>query len=740
MTRSASYRRIDKLYSEFLDTAANGHAAHGLSLLRIILRYHRSERNSFDFLDNIPDQNEISLYRLSMISEDLGFRSRCIHLSPEQLFGEAHFPCIIQSGHNNFKILFLRRRLHSKCIDCLTPGQKVTSYSKREFITSYAALDNGLIPTLLLEPADNFFRSDRNTQKRSARHSIAKYFLERKTSFGIILFSFLITSMAQISAPFLMQAIVDAGINPKDIDYVAIILGAQLFLVLSKVSAEYISNSLILHASTVVNVNVLSDFLIKLARLPIFYFDRHHVGQILQRIDDSREIQRFLASTLSIFYALINFVVFSILLLIYNVQLFLFLLASFSLYFFWTIAFLKARKKINDRIFEASSKENNVMLQYLQGMPEIRLHNSARSRRWEWEGIQGLKYRLLNRRLRLDQFQHAGATLISQGKDVFLTYLVARLVIHDDLTLGGMVAILYIISQLSGPIDQFIGFIPTAQDARISLGRLNEVHRIKEDGAMDGSPLLRMPPCKTITITGLSFAYPNAETHRILKNINLNIPENKITAIVGSSGSGKTTLLKILLKFYPHYQGGISIANTDFKKIEPSFWRDQCGAVMQDGYIFSDTIAKNIAVGHEEPDYSRLRDASRMVNILSFIDALPLGFDTLLGAGGMEVSQGQKQRILIARVIYKDPQFLFFDESTNSLDTKNERQIWENLESFFRKKTVVIVAHRLSTVRNADNIVVIHDGEIVEEGNHSFLSQHKGYYFELVKNQLELGA
>jgi len=739
MTRSASQRRITKLYSKFLDTASAGHAGNGLSCLRIILKYHHSNQKSFDVLNNIPDNEEMSLYQLSTISEELGFRSRCVNLSPEQLFSEAPFPCIVQSRHKDFEILFLRRLLHRTCVDCLMPGKGVTSYTKDEFVKSHPLSDNAFIPALLLESADDFFKSDRNIRERSTLRSISKYFIERKKSFSMVIFAFLIISFLQMIAPFLMQEIVDVGINPKDINFVTTILAAQLVLVLGRASAEFISNSLMLHASTIINVNILSDFWIKLSRLPVFYFDRNHVGEILQRISDSRNIQGFLSSVLNTFYSLINFIVFSILLLMYKLELFLVLLAGFALYTLWIAVFLGVRKKINQQIFEASAKENNITLQYLQGMPEIKLHNDAKSRRWEWEGLQGLKYRLFSRRLRLDQLQHAGTILITQGKDIFLTYLVARLVINDELTLGAMVAIQFIVSQISSPIDQFIGFIQVAQDAKNSLDRLNDVHRLEEEGSPAGRSPSRLPQCKTISINRLSFAYPNGEDNLILNNVNLMIPENKTTAIVGVSGSGKTTLLKILLKFHPEYQGDITLANLDFKKIDPSFWRDQCGAVMQEGYIFNDTIAKNIAVGYGEPDYPRLRDASRMVNILSFVESLPRGFDTMLGAEGMEVSQGQKQRILIARVIYKNPQYLFFDESTNSLDANNERQIWENLEGFFRNKTVVVVAHRLSTVKNADNIVVIHNGKIVEQGNHSLLSRKKGHYFELVKNQLELG-
>jgi ATP-binding cassette subfamily B protein len=739
MTSNASKRRITRLYSEFLHTTTDGHSGNGLSCLRIILRYHDSEARLSDMVKSLDDRQGMSLYRLSTISEELGLRSRCINLTPEKLIGDATFPCIVETSHKNFTILFLRRALHRTWLDCLTPGKGVVSYTKREFVKSYSQPDRRLIPALLLEPADDFFMSVQNARGSSAQRSIVRYFMARKKSFGVVLFSLLIASFLQMIIPFLMQAIVDVGINTKDFNYITLILFCQLFLILSRASVEFFSNYLLLHASTVINVNILSDFWIKLSKLPVFYFDRNHIGQILQRINDSREIQQFLNNILITFYFLVNFIVFSVLLLLYKLELFLVLFAGFGLYSLWIFAFLGARKKNNQEIFQATSRETNIGLQYLQGMPEIRLHNDTRSRRWEWEGLQALKFNLFSRRLRLEQLQRFGGILISQGKDMLLTYLVARLVIHGELSFGAMMAIIFIVGQLSAPIDQFIIFIKAAQDARISLDRLNDIHHLEEESLPPGERVNRLPKCKTITLDKVSFAYPNAKNHLILDNVNLKIPENQTTAIVGVSGSGKTTLLKILLKFLPQYQGDITIANTDFKKIDPSLWRDQCGAVLQDGYIFNDTITKNIAVGYEEPDYHRLKDACRMVNILSFIESLSNGFETMLGAEGMEVSQGQKQRILIARVIYKNPKYLFFDESTNALDARNERQIWENLEGFFRNKTVIVVAHRLSTVRNADNIVVIDNGRIVEQGNHSLLSRSKGHYFELVKNQLELG-
>jgi ATP-binding cassette subfamily B protein len=375
----------------------------------------------------------------------------------------------------------------------------------------------------------------------------------------------------------------------------------------------------------------------------------------------------------------------------------------------------------------------------VQGMQEIRLNNAEQLKRWEWENIQAGIFKLNFKTLTYSQFQQAGALLINQGKDVVITFLVASLVIEGKLTFGAMLAIQYIIGQLSGPIEQFVGFAQSAQDAKISMERLNEIHQLKDEENINTTYIHQLPDNKTIRFNNLSFTYPGAGNEPVLESINLEIPEGKVTAVVGVSGSGKTTLLKLLLKFYDHYNGEIKIGETNFKYISSSFWRKQCGAVLQDGYIFNDTIARNIAVGGEVINYKKLIHCCKTANILSFIESLPNGFNTQLGSEGVGISQGQKQRLLIARSIYKSPEYLFFDEATNALDANNEKAIVENLQDFFKGRTVVVVAHRLSTVKNADKIIVLYEGKIAEEGTHQQLSQQRGRYFELVKNQLELG-
>ena len=487
--------------------------------------------------------------------------------------------------------------------------------------------------------------------------------------------------------------------------------------------------------------------------LPLSFFDTKLTGDIMQRLQDQHRIEQFLTgSTLNTFFSLFNLVIFSIVLLLYNRDVFFIFAIGSILYLTWIRFFLKYRRNLDYKRFSVASRENSATMQMIHGMHEIKLNNAEHLRRWEWEGLQASLFKLSFRSLSLSQYQQAGAFFLNEGKNILITFFVAKLVLEGQLTLGAMLAIQYIIGQLNSPVEQLISFTQQAQDAKISLERLNEIYQVEDEEPADKEFINQLGEHKSIHITNLSFTYAGAGNEPVLQNVNLHIPEGKITAIAGMSGSGKTTLLKLLLKFYEHYKGEIIVGgNSQFpsqggegsgvrlKYIRPKFWRSLCGSVMQEGYIFSDTISKNIAVSDEEPDYQKLLHACKVANILSFIESLPLGFNTKIGAEGNGISAGQKQRILIARVVYKNPQFLLFDEATNSLDANNEKEIMENLQEFFEGKTVIIAAHRLSTVKNADKIVVLHNGIITEEGTHEELSKRKGEYYELVKNQLELG-
>jgi ATP-binding cassette, subfamily B, bacterial len=714
----------------------------GLACLSMVAAHFHKELEPGYLQQLTGVQGEISFTGLSQAAEKLGFRSKIVQLTTRQLLREVLLPCILQWDGDRYAVLMPGGRwsLFSKTVRCAHPGEDVRTYSRQEFMQHWLADKQIKGKALLLEPTFRFHALKSDKKPGLSWRLMIQYFRQSRWQIAKVIASLLITSLLQLIFPFLMQSIVDVGITTLNLDYITLVLIAQLMLVFSQATVDFIRSHLLLHISTVVNLSILSDFWIKLTRLPIAFFDRQHTGDIMQRINDNKEVQNFFTGpALNTMFSLINFLVFGIVLIMYKVKLFVVFGIAVILYFLWMRLFLPIRRKINYQVFDVSSQENNSTVQMVQGMQEIRLQNVEQAKRWEWENVQVDIFRLHFKSLTYGQLQTAGAIILNHGKDAILTFMVAKLVIQGELTFGAMLAIQYIIGQLTGPVEQFNGFVQDIQDARISMERLNQIHAIDDEEDIDKKYILQLPPERSIHIKDLRFTYPNTGKEPVLNNISLEIPAGKTTAIVGESGSGKTTLLKILLKFYSQYDGEVQIGGHNFNDLGPSFWRKQCGAVLQDGYIFNDTIAKNIAVQYEEPDTARLMEACRIANILSFIEASPLGFETRLGAEGMGISQGEKQRILIARAVYRNPSYLFFDESTNALDANSEKVIVENLKDFYKNKTVIIVAHRLSTVRNADKIIVMHKGSIIEQGNHQSLAERKGKYFSLVKNQLELG-
>jgi ATP-binding cassette subfamily B protein len=545
--------------------------------------------------------------------------------------------------------------------------------------------------------------------------------------------------MLMLIFPFLTQALVDKGINNKDIHFIYLVLAAQLMLLLSKTSIDFIRNWILLHISMRINISLVSDFLIKLAKLPMHFFDTSQLGDIIQRMSDHDRVQRFITSqTLNVFFSLFVFIVFGIVLLVYSLKIFLIFVFGSLLYIAWILLFLKKRKILDYKVFEQRSKNQDKTFQFISGMQEIKLQNCDKRKRWEWEDVQADLFDIQKESMGLYQKQEIGNILINEIKNITITIVAAISVINQEMTLGMMLATQYIIGQLNSPIEQVVKLIQDYQDTKISLDRINEIHNRNEEND-DSREKIILPDSGKIKLSNLTFQYEGPHSPNVINNINLSIPEGKTTAIVGASGSGKTTLIKLLLQYYEPVEGEIQIGNTTLSEINTISWRNHCGVVMQDGYIFSDSIARNIAVTDEVIDKERLLYAVETANIKSFIESLPLRYDTIIGSEGQNLSQGQKQRILIARAVYKNPKFLFFDEATNALDANNEKVIIENLVPFYKHKTVVIVAHRLSTVKNADNIVVLENGKIAEQGNHETLILQKGSYYELVKNQLELG-
>lgn len=726
----------------------------GPTCLKMIARFHGKHCNINGLKQAAGfGKDGVSLLGVSIAAENIGFRTQGVRLSYHELTKNAPLPCIILWGQKHFVVLADCRKSmfgNQEVLKVADPAIGLARYTKKEFlnkwITSVNESGDALGTALLLEPTPRFFDEDEESKKdrRLSWSLVLQYLRTSKWQIIQIFIALIIASLLQLTLPFLTQNIVDKGINSQNMRFITVILVAQLMLIFSKTIVDFFRSRLLLGVSSLVNISILSDFWIKLTRLPISYFDMYHTGDTLQRISDNRQVQSFLTgSALTTLLSMLNFFIYAGILAYYNVQLFFVFIAGSAIYFLWIRMFLRVRRKLNYQTFNLSAKANTATLQLVQGMQEIKLNGAEQLKRWAWESIQAGIFKLSLKNLSYSQAQQAGALFINQGKDAVTTFLVAKLVVDGQLTLGAMLAIQYIIGQLSSPVEQFIMFVQNAQDARISLERLNDIHQLKEEENeseyKDSQIYSQQPPVsREIVLKGLTFSYPGTKDSAVLDNINLVIPQGKITAIVGSSGSGKTTLLKLLLKFYDNYTGEIRIGGALLKYMSPAFWRKQCSSVRQDGFIFNDSVAGNIAVGDDQPDYQRLIEATQNANIFPFIESLPAGFNTRLGTDGVGISAGQRQRILIARALYRNPQYLFFDEATNALDASNERVIVNNLQGFFVGRTVVVVAHRLSTVRNADKIVVLHDGKIIEEGTHVELSLLKGKYFELVRNQLEL--
>lgn len=595
---------------------------------------------------------------------------------------------------------------------------------------------------LALEPSPDFYtrEDEQESERKSGLGFFFRYLFPYKKELIHLLLGMLVVSMLQLIFPFLTQSLVDTGIRDGNLSFITLILIAQLVVSVSQLSVEFIRSWILLHVNTRINISLISDFLIKLMKLPLRFFDTKMVGDIMQRIGDHNRIESFLTgSSISTLFSFFNFFIFGFILAYYSPLILGIFLLGNTLYVGWVLIFMKYRRELDIRRFAQAAGEQSSLIQLVTGMQEIKLNNCEKQKRWQWERIQVKLFRISVKGMALGQVQQVGSVFFNQTTNILISFIAAKSVVGGEMTLGMMMSLTYIIGQLNAPVSAFIGFVRQLQDAKISLERLNEIHGKEDEESKATSQLSTLPEKKEITVNHVYFSYDGADRDYVLEDVCLTIPQQKITAIVGASGSGKTTLVKLLLGFYTPNKGEIRLGDTPIAMINPHLWRAKSGAVMQDGFIFSDTIANNIAVGAEQIDIERLRHAVTVANIRDFIDALPLGYNTKIGMEGNGISQGQKQRLQIARAVYKNPEFLFFDEATNALDANNEKEIMEHLNEFYRGKTVVVVAHRLSTVRNADKIVVLDKGRIAEEGTHRQLTEKRGMYYQLVKNQLELG-
>lgn len=725
----------------------------GPSCLRMIAKYYGRSYSLQTLREkSFITREGVSMLGISDAAESIGIHTQGVRINFEQLVEDVDLPCILHWNQNHFVVCYgikRKKKLFSSdepeySIKIADPGGEKYTMDKAGFLKCWLSskLDNKDTGTvLLLEPTPDFYHQEDDQEKQDKNLSYFwGYLRPYKSQIIQLIVGMLIGSVLSLIFPFLTQAVVDQGIGNNNLSFVTLVLIAQLVLFVTQMSVEFIRSWISLHMNTRIGITLISDFLTKLMKLPLRFFDAKNIGDIMQRIGDHSRIQSFMTgSTLTTVFSFFNFFVFAIILAYYNLTIFFVFLIGNTIYVSWILFFMRYRRKLDHMRFAQSSANQGSLIQLVTGMQEIKLNNCEKQQRWRWERIQVKLFKISIKGTALGQYQQLGSIFFSQTTSLFVSFLSAKAVIEGDITLGMMMSISYIIGQLSGPIGQVIGFAQSLQDAKISLERLNEIHNKEDEEQTLNDKINDLPDDKTLSLEKVYFNYDGADRDYVLDGLSIKIPQNKVTAIVGSSGSGKTTIIKLLLGFYPPLKGELKVGKTLVGDINPHLWRQKSGAVMQDGFIFSDTIANNIAVGEDSIDKKKLRRAVTVANIKEFIDSLPLKYNTKIGMEGNGISQGQRQRLLIARAVYKDPEYLFFDEATNALDANNERIIMNNLNEFYKGKTVVIVAHRLSTVQNADNIIVLEEGKVIEEGTHKELTEKKGAYYTLVKNQLELG-
>ena len=717
----------------------------GIACLQMVCKYFGREY-TLDSLSKLcfATAEGVSLLGINEAANTLGLHTTCARATT-MVLGKVPLPCILHWNQNHFVVLYKVKK--GKNFYVADPGKGLVVYTLEEFkqhwiSTSSNGEDKGI--AMFLETTPAFFtykmEGEENIKEKRSFRFLFGYVKKYRKYFGQIILGLIVGSLLQLVLPFLTQSIVDVGIKNQDIGFVWLILLGQLMLTISRTAIDFIRRWLLLHISLRINISLVSDFFIKLLKLPMSFFDTKLMGDLIQRMNDHSRVNNFLTQqTLNITFAILTFLVFSVVLFFYNKLVFAIFLLGSILYGAWMTLFLKRRKVLDYELFEQQAINNNKTYEFITSMQEIKLQDCEQRRRWEWEDTQADLFGVQMKSLKLQQTQEAGSIFINEVKNIIITVVAATAVIHGQMTLGMMLAVQYIIGQLNSPVEQLMNFFYSLQDVKISLERINEIHQMDDENGKEGLLTSIEDKSEGIDIKNIMFKYDPHALRKTIDDVNIHIPQGKVTAIVGASGSGKTTLIRLILGYYPVLEGTINIGNTDINKLNKKWWRRQCGVVMQDGVIFSESIARNIAVDDGDIDKERLLKAAEIACIKDYVMALPLKFNTKIGRDGVGLSQGQKQRILIARAVYKNPDYIFLDEATNSLDANNERSIVENLDKFYKGKTVVIVAHRLSTVKNADQIVVIDHGKVVEVGNHESLTTKRGAYYNLVKNQLELG-
>ncbi|MFN8406114.1 MAG: peptidase domain-containing ABC transporter [Sphingobacteriaceae bacterium] len=710
----------------------------GAACLKMIAKYYGKYYSLQFFRDKCGLTKEgASMLDLSYAAESVGLHTLSITCTMEELLKRVPFPCIIHWNENHYIVVY---KVSKTTVYVSDPAKGHVSYTLTEFDKKWHKNEQGKGTLMTVEPQADFKQREgmQRLERKKTFENILGYFTPYKNSFINLFVVMLIVTALEALLPFISKAVIDVGIQTQDLNFINIVLIANITIIVSITLSDIVRDWIMLHLASRINIALISDYLTKLMKLPITFFETKMTGDILQRANDHERIRSFIMNnSLGVIFSTITFVVFGVILLIYNKMIFSIFLAGSILYVLWVFAFLAIRKKLDWEYFEIESKNQSYWVETVGSIQDIKLNNYEKLKRWKWEGIQARMFKVNLKVLNINNFQNSGAHFIDQLKNLLITFCCARAVIAGEITFGVMISTQFIIGMLNGPVVQFIQFIIAGQFARISFLRLNEIHQLEDEEENMGMGSIELPSNKDLFLDNIVFQYsPNAPA--VLKEIHLIIPEGKVTAIVGDSGSGKSTLLKVILRLYKPSYGQLLIGGMNVNNISLRQWRDRCGAVMQDGKMFNDTILNNIVLDDERIDYQRLKHAVETANIAFEIEQLPLGYQTIMGEQGRGLSGGQKQRILIARALYKNPDFLIFDEATNALDTINEQKIVSALENVFRGKTVVVVAHRLSTIRKADQIVVMRDGMIAEIGDHESLMKQQGRYYQLVQSQVDL--
>ena len=712
----------------------------GAACLRMIASHYGQFYAASDLRQrSYADREGVSLKGIAIAAESIGFRSLALKLSlnstnPEQIsLQDVELPCILHWEQAHFVVLYKLTKNKAWIADPAIGKKQIDLNELNDKWKGEA--EHGV--ALILETSPAFFESTQEeTNTKKGFSFLSPYFKKHKKLVFQLFLGVLLAAVFQLIFPFLTQAIVDIGIQNSDLNFVYLILIAQLVLFGGQIAVNFIQAWIMLHMGTRINISLVADFLSKLMRLPIQFFDGRNIGDLLQRIEDHERIEYFLTnSSLRVIFSVVTIFVFGIALLIYSPIIFLIFLIGAVLYILWITIFLRKRRVIDQQRFKELSENQNAIIEIIQGIQEIKLQGSEQKRRWKWTEIQSRLFKTSMKSLSINQYQDLGAGFINQLKDILITVVAAKGVIDGSLSLGMMLAIQYIVGYMNTPLVQLIGFIRSAQDARISIDRLNEIHKSPVEKTND--KLFDVPSQGDIVLEKISFKY-NELSNEVLKDVNLVFPYGKKTAIVGHSGSGKTTLIKLILGMYKPTIGKVKVNGISLQELNPIGWRALCGAVMQEGYLFSDTIANNIIESDDDINTSKFMKAVKLSRIDEFVENFPLSYNTKIGLEGNGLSQGQKQRVLIARAFYKDPEYLIFDEATNALDASNESMIVKNIETQFENRTLIVIAHRLSTVKNADNIIVLDRGKVVEQGNHQELINNNAHYYQLVRDQLDL--